>query len=152
MIEVIKKNKNKKVEPHYILEYNYMIGDANGDTSKKVKVSLDNPYVERYVTLLNKLKPVKGTWGLILDETNISKAFKEGQIAEDDYKFLTALMFEYWEDEEDEEDPYFNENDKNSWEFYGGVEGETEYSFLVFRGANLYYIDETGEKFETRII
>jgi hypothetical protein len=149
MIEIVKKSKGKKVEPHYLLKYNYMIGDADGNTNEKVKVSLNNPYLERYVTLLNSLQPCKGTWGLILDTENITKVFKEGQITEDDYRFLTGLMFEYWEDEESE--PYFKENDKYSQEFYDGVEGETEYSFLVFEGVKLYYIDENGDKFDTII-
>ena len=37
-------------------------------------------------------------------------------------------------------------------EFYEGVRGETEYSFLVFEGIDLYYYDEYGVKHETKIV
>ena len=38
MIVPIQENKkNKKVKPHYTLKYYYMIGDADGYTTKNVK-------------------------------------------------------------------------------------------------------------------
>jgi len=36
-------------------------------------------------------------------------------------------------------------------EFWEGVRGETEYSFLVFEGVTLFYYDEEGKKNKTRI-
>jgi hypothetical protein len=66
MIEIQKPNPKTTIvgHPHYILKYDYMIGDSDGYTSEKIRVSVDNPFLERYVTLLNSLKPTKGTWGL----------------------------------------------------------------------------------------
>lgn len=148
MIEIIpNKPKTKKVSnPYYHLTYNYMIGDANGDTEEETETSIDNPYIERYVKLLNSLEPTKGTWGLILDQSNIAQCLKEKQITEDDFKFLSAIMFE------EEYDEFKTDQD---WDFAhdlgDGVRGETEYSFLVFQGINLEYYDEYGIKFQTKI-
>ncbi len=62
MIEIVKKNTKSNTKPHYLLEYEYMIGDADGQTSEVVELSLDNPHIEKYCRLLNKLKPIKGHW------------------------------------------------------------------------------------------
>ncbi len=155
MIEVTKeKKKKKKIEPYYILKYEYMIGDANGNTSEKVTISKDNPYLERYVKLLNSLEPTKGNWGIILESDRLYDHFKEKQITEDDYNFLTALMFEeynYDDDDEEKNVSYFKDNDEYAGEFFEGVRGETEYSFLVFEGVTLKYVDEDGVKHNTKI-
>jgi hypothetical protein len=132
-----KKTSGKKVTTHYILQYNYMIGDDNGYTDESVKLSKDNPFIERYVTLINKLKPTKGHWGVVLDKSRLIKHYTENQITKDEYEFLNGLMFE--------------SNDSNEYtnEFFEGVRSDAEYSFLVFQGCDLYYIDEYGEKHET---
>ena len=73
MIRIKPKNKSKKLsDPYYKLVYNYMIGDANGYTTEEETVSLDNPYVERYITLMNSLKTTKGKWGIILNSNSLS--------------------------------------------------------------------------------
>ncbi len=147
-IKIKKPRKNKaKIDPYYILRYNYMIGDADGYTTEESEISIDNPYVERYVTLLNKLKPTKGHWGLSLDEDDIEKCFKEGQITKDSFEFLKGLMFEesFGENEDSNEDKF-------KYEFWEGVRSETEYSFLVFQGADLIYVDENGKENETEIV
>jgi hypothetical protein len=157
MIEIKKeKKKKKKIEPYYILKYDYMIGDADGDTSEKVHISKDNPYLERYVKLLNSLEPTKGHWGVMLSSDRLYAHCKEGQITEDDYNFLSALMFEDYDyDDEDEDDKektsYFKEDDEYAGEFFEGVMAETEYSFLVFEGVSLKYVDEDGVKHKTVI-
>lgn len=148
-----KEVKSKKSgKPYYRLIYKYMIGDANGDTSETVRVSIDNPYLERYYTLLNSLKPTTGHWGVMLEgEKRLHKHVVENQITEDDYNFLVRMMFV--EDYDDEEFlfkvPVVHE--KHADEFFDGVRAETEYSFLVFQGLDLYYIDEFGEEHETII-
>jgi hypothetical protein len=151
--------KSKKTDPHYILKYNYMIGDANGDTSEKVKISKDNPFLERYYKLLNSLKPTQGTWGIILDRETIYKTYEENQITKDDYYFLMRIMFEEYEEEEDMEspnpkEPKFKVDKKDKEyanEFFEGVRSETEYSFLVFEGLSLKYVDENGEKHDADV-
>ena len=160
MIKLVEKkvNKEKVSEPYYLLVYNYMIGDANGDTTEEVEISKDNPFLERYCILLNSLKPVKGRWGVMLESARIASSFSEGQITEDDYKFLMRTMFiedlEDWEEEEEEElllKNYFKTEQDNNWadEFFEGVRAEADYSFLVFQGVSLTYVDEYGIKHGT---
>jgi len=148
MIKIIKEKKNKKPKkPYYILKYNYMIGDADGDTSKKVQISLDNPFIERYVTLINKLEPLTGTWGIVFDSCEFENFYNEGQLTKNDYEFLKGMMFGV--ESEFEVKP---EDNDFSCEFYEGVRGDAEYSFLVFEGVELFYYDEFGEKHKTEII
>lgn len=166
MIEIVKeKTSTKKKTPYYKLKYEYMIGDANGQTSETVKVSHKNPYVERFVKLLNKLKPVKGTWGIVFEYNFLDNLLLEKQITQDDYLFLNRMMGidaddadEYDEDEEEKEFSETTnvfkvekENEKYANEFREGVTGETEYSFLVFEGVKLTYYDEYGKSHKTKI-
>lgn len=159
MIEILKeKAPKKKKNPYYILRYNYMIGDANGNTTEEVRVSVDNPFVERYVKLLNSLKPTKGHWGIVFEGGIGYGHVEEGHITEDDYDFLQRMMNEEW-DEDDFEDGMSPEtrfmvdkkDEKFASEFFEGVSGETEYSFLVFKGVELFYYDEYGKKHKTKI-
>ena len=54
MINILaREQKTEPTEkPHYRLTYYYTIGDSNGNTEKTVQLSLDNPYIERYVKLI----------------------------------------------------------------------------------------------------
>ncbi len=134
-----------------------MIGDSNGNTSYECEISLDNPYIERYVSLLNSLKPTSGTWGIILDPERLHNHFKEGQINKEEYSFLNTLMWDSFDDGEDENDEEFifdipDENLDYSLEFYEGVRDELDCcSFLVFEGVDLLYIDENGNSHNTEI-
>jgi len=153
MIEIIKKKVSKKKRrPYYKLVFNYMIGDANGDTTEEMITSVDNPYVERFVKLLNSLKPNKGRWGLILDTENITKCFTEGQINEDDWKFLMYMMFPYY-DLGIMKTPFeIEEKDIGEYDVFSDcVRGDTEYSILFFGGIDLFYYDEYGVKHKTKI-
>ena len=156
MIKILDEKKPKKAsKPYYELVYNYMIGDANGHTNEEVELSVDNPYIERYVTLLNSLKPLKGSWGVGLSRGDLYKHFDEGQITKDDYSFLNRLMFD-GEDEDDEDGEYTfevsKENEVYASEFFEGVRDEAEYSFLVFEGVDLFYYDEYKKKHNTKIV
>lgn len=151
MIKIVQnKEKTEKVnDPYYCLTYNYMIGDADGNTTEECQVSLKNPFLERYVTLLNKLEPTKGHWGIVFDGESILDDFlTEGQINDDDYHFLSRLMFE----DSESEYPISPENEEYANEFYEGVRGDTEYSFLVFEGVDITYIDEYGVEHNTEIV
>jgi hypothetical protein len=159
MIKVVeKKKKNKKQNPYYELIYNYMIGDGKGNTTEEVIVSVNNPFVERYVKLLNSLQPTKNHWGIVFERNRIYESYQEGQITKDDYLFLERMMKEDYDedyDEDDEEEDIFivsKADEDYASEFYEGVRGQTEYSFLVFEGVELYYYDEYGVKHETEII
>lgn len=146
MIKVQKeKAPKRKIKPYYILEYNYMIGDANGNTSEVVKVSKDNPYVEKYCKLLNKLEPNKNSWGVMLNSEDLDSFLDEKQITQANYEFLNKCMFE-------PEDFYDNEKEYEFYsEFWDGVRSDTEYSFLVFQGVELTYVDADKKKHKTNI-
>jgi hypothetical protein len=148
MIKVIQPD-GRKQDPYYLLYFQYMIGDADGDTEGEAYVSLDNPFVERFVTLLNRLKPPKHYWGFGLKQDKIEEIYKEGQMTEDEYKFLTRILFDDREDND-----YFKTEQENDWadEFNEGVKGEVEYSFLTFQGVYLIYVDETGRHLKTEIV
>lgn len=141
MIEIVKKKKSKKLkDPYYKLVFNYMIGDADGQTKKEMTLGVEHAdTIERFVKLINSLEPTNNTWGIVLDSYDFHKFLDEGQLNEEDYKWLKGVMFEDYDD--DETTPLF-------WEC---VMGETEYSFLVFEGVSLFYYDEHGVKHKTRI-
>jgi len=149
MIKIVKKEKvNIVCDPYFMIKFNYMIGDANGHTSEKVDISRSNPFLERFVTLVNSLTSTKGTWGIVFDESNLEKHFNEGQISLDEYNFLLRTMY-------GERDPDVSMSEKDEEfadEFYQGVRGETEYSFLVFQSLDLYYYNEHGKKCRTEIV
>lgn len=155
MIELVKEKKPKKPsKPYYILKYNYMIGDADGNTSEEVELSADNPFVERYCKLLNSLGAAKGRWGVMLESGKLNDHLDVKQITEDDYNFLYRTMFpEDIEDDEVEIVNYFKTKEENKWgnEFFEGVRSEAEYSFLVFEGVELFYVDEYKKKHKTKI-
>jgi hypothetical protein len=155
-IELIKEKISRKQDSYYIIKYNYMIGDSNGYTSETTTLSADNPFIERYCKILNKLQATKGYWGISLSYGNRMWLHEEGQITLDEYNFLTRLAFpEYLDEEEDEESiNYFKTDQENGWadEFADGVRSETEYSFLVFQGIELKYVDENGKKHKTKFI
>lgn len=147
-----KKNKSKKERsPYYILTYHYMIGDANGYTKEKVKVSADNPFLERFCKILNSLKPNSKSWGVMLTKEDIISFFDEKQITKDEYLFLMRTLFEYRPNKEWSD--YFKTDEENSYadEFYEGVRSNTEYSFLVFEYVKLKYVDEYGNKIKAKI-
>ncbi len=152
MIKIVKEKQPKsKSTPYYSLTYKYMIGDANGETSETVIVSKDNPFLERYVKLLRSLKPTHDSWGIVFEQHRLANFLDEKQITEEDYYFLQRMMFEeYDEDDEDSEIAkrfiVSKDDEKYADQFSQGVCGQTEYSFLVFEGIELMYIDEYKKK------
>jgi len=150
MIEIISNDiaKHPICSPSYELTYNYMIGDAHGYTTFEVSCDVNNPYIERYVTLLNKLKPPKRYYGVVLESDKIQKMFDEGHFSEDDYEFLKRMLFC------DNESKFVveKENEEYSYDFGEGVRSETDYSWLTFTGIDLEYKDEYGVIFQTRIV
>lgn len=148
MIKVVeKKKKNEKQNPYYLLEFSYMIGDADGHTEEEMGAPIeDAEIIERFVKLINNLKPTSGTWGIVFSRYELKDFLTEGQITEDDYDFLKTVMFSI--DRDDKDNKY---KDYESY-FSECIQGDAEYSFLVFEGVDLYYYDEYGVKHETEII
>lgn len=153
-------NTSKIQEPTYVLTYNYMIGDANGNTEEEIEVSLTNPFTERYVTALNKLKPTKGHWGVMLEDDRMYAHLEEGQITQDEYIILKTAFsdgdydpIEEGDFEEEDNPLILSQEDKDHLaEFSEGVRAEAEYSFLVFEGADLVYVDEFGKEHQTEFV
>jgi hypothetical protein len=118
-----------------------MIGDADGYTSRSVRVSIDNPHTEKYCRLLNKLKPCPGKWAVMLDWEHLMGCFKDKQITLEEFKFLERLMF--GPDKKTNRDEF-------SDEFYEGVE-TYDWMYLIFQGVELFYVDDERVKHSTNI-
>lgn len=151
MIKVIEKNNIVKQEPHYRLEFNYMIGDANGETIEKMDVDIKHSeLLEKFVKTIGKLKPVEGCWGVSLSEEDLTDHFNEGQIDEDEWGFLTLVMFEEYENEDFYDSDFY---DEEYWGFFAScVQYDNEYTFLTLNGVKLFYVDENGVSHETEIV
>ena len=160
MIKIILPNDSIEVtEPHYILKFNYSIGGETCDIiTKTTKLSLNNPYIERAVYLLNNFLTDKE---LILEE--IRTSYECDEFDEMSYKFLVRILInedtdlehyitgdnETLEDVEEYLDIYTYHAD----EFRDGVCTTTvEGSILVFEFVELVYINEYGNEFKTSII
>jgi hypothetical protein len=144
MIKIL-ENKPKDCTPHYELVLYYMIGDSDGDIEKKVDISIENPYIEKFIKLLDSLHETKNNWGIILNSEYLNEALEEKQITRDDYNFLNAIMFDEMYSNSKQDLIYFNE-------FYGCITSGTEREFYVYQDCNLFYINDHGEQFETEIV
>lgn len=159
MIKVILPNNSIEItEPHYILKFNYSIGGESRDIiTKTARLSLNNPYIERAVYLLNNFLTDKE---LILEEIRTSYEYDE--FDEMSYKFLVRILInedtdlehyitgdnETLEDVEEYLDIYTYHAD----EFRDGVYTTVEGAILVFEFVELVYINEYGNEFKTSII
>ena len=113
-------------EPYYTLTTYYMIGDANGDMQFGIEFDELNPSIERLLTALVKLGNYhpKGHWGWIFDSEHYKLAIKDGILTEED---IEAFKIENEELE--------------SWEV---IQSDGECYFLVYKGYEVTYTDETG--------
>lgn len=143
-----KKKQTTKKDPYYILKVEYMIGDADGDTFEEEVFSIQSgPVLEKFCKILDKLNPLKGTWGIVLDR-GIERWFEEGQITQEDVDFWNIFVYSDY-NEEDLDDETNKMLDLVGDELGYLVRGETEYSFLVYQDYSLKYVNEYGEKFNT---
>ena len=159
MIKIILPNDSIEItEPHYILKFNYSIGGETCDIiTKTTRLSLNNPYIERAVYLLNNFLTDKE---LILEE--IRTSYECDEFDEMSYKFLVRILMnedtdlehyitgdnETLEDVEEYLDIYTYHAD----EFRDGVYTTVEGAILVFEFVELVYINEYGNEFKTSII
>ena len=159
MIKVILPNDSIEItEPHYILKFNYSIGGETSDIiTKTTRLSLNNPYIERAVHLLNNFLTDKE---LILEE--IRTSYECDEFDEMSYKFLIRILMdedidldhyitgdnETWEDIDEYLDIYTYHAD----EFRDGVYSTVEGAFLTLEFVELVYINEYGNEFKTNII
>ena len=159
MIKVILPNTlNIITEPHYILKFNYSIGGETCDIiTKTTKLSLNNPYIERAVHLLNNFLT-----GKELTLREIRNSYEDSEFDEMNYKFLIRILmdedidldhyitgdYETWEDVDEYLDIYTYHAD----EFRDGVYTTVEGAFLTLEFVELVYINEYGNEFKTSII
>ena len=160
MITIILPNTlNVVTEPHYILKFNYSIGGESRDIiTKTAKLSLNNPYIERAVYLLNN-----SLTGKELTLREIRTSYECDEFDDMSYKFLIRILMdedidldhyitdddETWEDVEDYLDMYYTHHAN---EFRDGVCTTVEGSYLVLEFVTLVYINEYGNEFRTSII
>ena len=137
------KTPKKKSKPYYMLKINYMIGDSNGYTTEKGKISEDNPYLEPFLKILDKLQPPKGHWGIVFrDIDNYSS-----QLTDEEFKLFENVncLYDIDEDELDDKSLEYLEELSNL------IRDDIEYSFLVYQDYELIYVDEFKKKHETII-
>ena len=159
MIKIILPNDSIEItEPHYILKFNYSIGGETCDIiTKTTKLSLNNPYIERAVHLLNNFLTDKE-----LTLISLRNSYEDSEFNDMDYKFLIRILmhedidldhyitgdYETWEDVDEYLDIYTYHAD----EFRDGVCTTVEGAFLILEFVELVYINEYGNEFKTNII
>lgn len=123
--------------PYYHVIFNYMIGDANGNTTYDfICNESEIEKVVKYVSILNKLKPLKDHWGICFD--NYEKEYPGEYIglSEVEYNvFMDLLDCEFY-------------ISKERSEIQSCLASRNEYSFLVFQGIEIYYYDENNTKYK----
>ena len=159
MIKVILPNDSIEItEPHYILKFNYSIGGETCDIiTKTARLSLNNPYIERAVYLLNNFLTDKE---LILEE--IRTSYECDEFDEMSYKFLVRILMhedidlEHYITDDNETledvDEYLDIYTYHADEFRDGVRTTVEGAILVFEFVELVYINEYGNEFRTEIV
>ena len=159
MITIILPNTlNVVTEPHYILKFNYSIGGESRDIiTKTAKLSLNNPYIERAVYLLNNFLT-----GKELTLREIRTSYECDDFDEMSYKFLIRILMDedidpeqfITDDDETLEDvyDYLEIYTHHADEFRYGVSTTVEGSYLVLEFVTLVYINEYGNEFRTNII
>ena len=159
MIKVILPHDSIEItEPHYILKFNYSIGGETSDIiTKTTRLSLNNPYIERAVYLLNNFLTEKE-----LTLISLRDSYEDSEFNDMDYKFLIRILMhedidlehyitgdnETWEDVDEYLDIYTYHADELRDGVYTTVEG----AILVFEFVKLVYINEYGNEFKTSII
>lgn len=127
----------KNQTPYYHVIFNYMIGDANGNTTYDfICNESEIEKVVKYVSILNKLKPLKDHWGICFD--NYEKEYPGEYIglSEVEYNvFMDLLDCEFY-------------ISKERSEIQSCLTSRNEYSFLVFQGIEIYYYDENNTKYK----
>lgn len=79
-------------EDHHVI-FNYMIGDADGNTTYDFTCNESEiEEVVKYVSILNKLKPLKDHWGIYFD--NYKKEYPGEYIglSEEQYIYRTFML------------------------------------------------------------
>jgi hypothetical protein len=131
-----------KSKNYHTLKIYYMIGDADGDTSEKANISLDNPFLEHLTGSLDKLETIPGHWGIMMDDKHLEGNLKKGTINQFECDLLSLIANYCDEDSANEFLAKYNyEVSESHYEYLSEFEGllrsEAPYSFLVYQGYKL---------------
>lgn len=113
------------------------IGDADGYTTYDFTCESTEEIEEaiKYISILNKLKPLKDHWGICFDDFYIKDYPGEYiGLSEDEYNIFKSLICP-------------NNFEDVREKISECLRSETEYSFLVFEKVDVYYYDENGIKY-----
>ena len=164
--------KNRQVDPHYIFNIKYIIGDSDGHTNEETTISLKNPFIEKICRILDKLKPNKGHWGIGFSDDQLFLCHKECYISLDEFilLYLTSHIYfvginltketikeNFFKRFKIQFDDYIlddiinqdNDDFDYIYEFEGLFKKEVSYSFLTYRGYDLMYVDNNGVEHNT---
>jgi len=130
----IGKKLGMRYRNQYVIIHKYIIGDSDGEETFEQIVSMNNPYLERFLACCTHLTDeLPGTWGNILEEETINKLLGE-----------EASFFKEFTEE------YCITKDIEDYElelaFY--IRTESDLSFYTYQGFDIDYIDNDGVKHE----
>ena len=127
----------KNRTPYYHVIFNYMIGDANGNTTYDfICNESEIEKVVKYISILNKLKPLKDHWGICFDDYEKEYPGEYIGLSEVEYNvFMDLLDCEFY-------------ISKERSEIQSCLASRNKYSFLVFQGIEIYYYDKNNTKYK----
>lgn len=132
MIKIFDQAKIDNPKSVYKITHQWMLGDADGDTTTEQLISKDNPFIDKFLECCHKLTiPLPNTWGNSLELDTIKKCLKN------DYEFFKQFINEGTPTE-----------DENIEELYFSTIIEQGATFVTYQGFNLVYYDENGIKFK----
>lgn len=145
MIKVIEHKK--EYEPCYRIIFRYSIADSCDNSNEECIVSTNFSYLETIITILNRLRPASGKWGIMLNNEELDSFLEEEQISKEEYDLLFTLFnFEYVE----KISPQYDNDDM--YNLYTCIKSDDERVFFVFNEVELYYVDDYGIYYETEIV
>lgn len=135
MIEIL---PNKKRKPCFIVSINYMIGDANGNTTETLIVNREQlEKLESYLKILTKLKPLKGHWGICFSNYPSEYPGEYIGLNEEEYSMFLDLL----------------DSDKTPCEELTDLlYTERESYWVSFTELNIEYIDENNVIYDVMLL
>lgn len=137
MIEIL---PIEPITPYFKVVINYMIGDANGDIEEVLHYSRER--LEETLPLLlalNKLKPLKGHWGICFDNYPEEYPGEYIGVSKEEYTLILKEL-------NSREDSILSEDGWGT-PLYTDREGY----WVVFEGVQVTYIDENNAEHQVKI-
>lgn len=127
------------IKPYFKVTIDYMIGDADGDTQEILTYDSEED-LEKDLPLilaLNKLEPLKGHWGIVLDNYPEKYPGEYIGVSEEEYELIKRAL-------RGEEDGLVAD-----WGYV--LYSERDMYFVCFEGINVTYIDENNAEHEVKL-